>query len=161
MTYDFLKYKCALRPPNTSPDGIPEVILQISQALWDYRVKLNATWSRMRVTASAQSLIQLLPANQMEQIYTISTTPLFCRVLGLRLGNFNSQLCSGVIPELAKLGVSLVSSQCELGGRPSIAILEDGLVAVSAECRQILYDSNTRMKKGVRMLYPQVYLHAW
>lgn len=153
MAYDFQKYKFCFRPPK-STDGISDAMIRIASALWKHRVKLNATWSRMRVTAGAKHSIQLLPPKSKELLFNIVTAPLYCRVSSTFV-NDNSTWCS-LTEELNRLGISLVSSVNELGGHFSATFLNDGaVIALSPQCRQLIYDS-TVYQGALQMLIPQV-----
>ena len=151
MVYDFQKYKFLFRLPKQT-EGIPEKMLRVATALWEHKVKLNATWSRMRVTASAQSPVQLLPVKKLEQFYSICTAPLYCRVMSSQKGITWTSLSV----ELGKLGISLVSTPGQItSGRLLGTIISEGLLTLSPECRQIIYSSS--ITQG-RMFLPQVRL---
>ena len=153
MAYDFQKYKFAFRPPKSS-DGIPELMLTIAEALWNYRVKLSATLARMRVCANAQSIVQLLPPNNLSHYYALSTTPVYVRINTTP----KSESWPLFMSELQELGVSIVSEPSQLMcGHLSAAVISKDLIVMSPDCRTILY--NQELKKGpLGVLFPQVKL---
>ena len=124
----------------------------VAEALWSHKVKLSATWARMRVNANAQSPIQLLPSKKLEQFYMLITSPVYARV------NCSpaSTAWSNFVSKLEELDLHLISSPSQLiEGRPSAVFLTDGLIALSPECRPMIH--NIEMRKGpLRSLFPQV-----
>ncbi len=155
MVYDFQKYKFLFRPPKQT-EGIPETMLRIATALWEHKVKLNATWSRMRVTACAQSPVNLLPVQKLERYYSICAAPLYCYVPKQNSNTMWTRLSE----ELGRLGISMISGHSGKVStdRLSATILKDGLLALSPQCRQIIYDSSNT-QQSPRIFFPQVRFH--
>lgn len=140
MAYDFQKHKFCQRPPHHS-ESIAENLRSISEALWSHRVKLSATLARMRVSASAQSISQLLPPLKQTYYSTLTSTPVYARVTC----SPTSDEWTMMISELQSAGISFIQERSQLKSSPTSAtFITKDLLAFSPNCRSILYNSGLR-----------------
>jgi hypothetical protein len=145
MLFDFQDSKFTLRLPNNNPDGVPDNVSRVADALWHHRTKLNATLARMRVEADALKISQLIPDPVARQVYeSNSRCPCYARVNPIKIRDVQIE----VLTQLLNEGIMLVKEQNELHpSSRSMCLLKKDLLVFSAGCRSFL-DSHSLVGNG-------------
>ena len=154
MAYDFQKHKFCQRPPRSNED-LPDAMRIVSEALWNYRIKLSATLARMRVASNAQSITQLLPPLKFAHLTSLVSAPVYARMTCVPA----SEGWTLAMAELQAVGISFVQdiNQLKCCCKSATFVTKD-LLAFSPDCRSILYSSGLR-DGPISSICPQVRLN--
>ena len=153
ILYDFQNNKFNLKfPSGKELILIPESVMKVGKALWEYRTKLNATLARMRIKLNASKLYEMIPDQTTREIYQYNYfCPCHARVNTIKVLNTEVE----VIQHFRNEKYVLVDSRRELIKETnSIYILQEDLLCFSADCREIL-DEHPLVENGFLIL--QVY----
>ena len=136
MAYDYVKERFSLKLPNSDCDKVPADVAKVGQALWQHKVKLNATLSRMRVKANAQSLADLIPDIIIRQRFQDSVRqPCYARVNINKVKDIQEEVFSALKTE----GYTIVSSREQFQAQTmAVRHVRKDLLEFSADCRGTL-----------------------
>lgn len=143
MAYALMKDKFNTKPPTDwgRDANIFRRTIDVAIALWNHRVKLGATLARIRVREGAAHISELIPHSTRESFIVVSNEPICTRVN-------NANCLAALTRELCMVNnFKILSSQ-----RASF-MLEKNLLALSADCKGMLWESNM-ITDGI--LTPQV-----
>ncbi len=134
MTYDFQREKFSLKYPTHVTHFFPLEVVKVAEALQVHKVKLGATFARMRVKRKAKCNSQLILDQQVRQRFE-SAEASQCSA---RINHFKENCMQYVISRLMEEGVACVQTKDQLL-QTSFYQAERDLIIFSSDCRPYLY----------------------
>lgn len=149
MAYDFQKEHFNLRLPRNNTDQIPEEVVKVGEALWQHKVKLNATLARMRVKENAQSVTELIPnPDSRGRFLAYQKQPCYARVNTKKVDNIEDD----VIAVLHDAGYTKATTREQIQSeKRALRRRQRDLLEFSADCRDTI-DSIDLVKNGCIVL---------
>ena len=151
MLFDFQSSKFTLKLPDDDDKNVSKLVASIARALWDHKIKLNATLARMRVKGNALVIYQLIPDPVSRELYEANCIqPCYLRVNTIKVQDVRNE----VLNQLCNEGFLLVDSETKLyRQKNSIWLLDEDMLVFSSDCRGLL-DTHSLVENGY--LIPQV-----
>ncbi len=150
MTYDFQREKFSLRCPTHEIRFLPHEVVKVAESLWAHKVKLGATFARMRVKRNAKCSSQLI-LDQQVRLRFESAEASQCSA---RINYYLKENCQQyIISRLLGEGVVCVQTKDQLHGM-SFYHAERDLIIFSSIFRPYLY-SHSLVSEGFLILQVQ------